>query len=132
MAEPCTTVLVVDDKTPIIRIVQQLLTAQGVENVVGATSGPEAIRKLNGRTRFDLVMAERFMLPMNALDLKLLMNSRPEWAGIPFVAMLSIDKPGDAEKRAAAGIEHCVQKPFTADVLVKVVNAATAARAAAA
>ena len=132
MEQPLNTVLVVDDKTPIIRIVQTILRAQGVESVVGATTGPEAIRKLNGRTRFDLVMCERFMLPMNALDLKLLMNSRPDWAAIPFVAMLSIDKAGDAEKRAAAGVEHWVMKPFTGDTLMNAVSAAVSARPAAA
>jgi CheY-like chemotaxis protein len=103
-----------------------------VKEVEGAMTGPEAIRKLSGRKRYDLVMCERFMLPMNALDLKLLMNSRPEWAGIPFIAMLSVDKAGDAEKRAAAGVDHAIIKPFTADALMKVVTAATSSRAAAA
>lgn len=132
MPQPCKAVLVVDDKAPIIRIVQSLLLTQGVETVIGATSGPEAVRKLNGNVRFDLVMCERFMLPMNALDLKLLMNSRPDWAAIPFIAMISAEKEGDATKRAAAGVDHCVLKPFTADTLIKVVTAATAGRAVAA
>ena len=60
-------VLVVDDNFAIIRIVKALLNAQGVLDVEGAGSGPEAIRKLSQKA-FGLVISDFFMMPMNGID----------------------------------------------------------------
>lgn len=124
-------VLVVEDKRSVQMIISMILGSRGITEIEAVTSGAEAIRKLNGKKGYDLVLCERFMLPINGLDLKLLMNSKPEWAEIPFICMLSADRPGDAAKRETALIHHCIAKPFTAETLLACVDAATRTRAAA-
>lgn len=110
-------VLVVDDNFAIIRIVKTLLEAQGVREVDGAGSGPEAIRMLSKKP-YGLVISDFFMMPMNGIDLKLVMDRRPDWKRIPFVIMTTKEETYDRSKFDRAKIRNILLKPFTADTLV--------------
>ncbi len=119
-------VLVVDDNFAIIKIVKTLLGAQGVSDVDGASSGPEAIRLLSKKP-YGLVISDFFMMPMNGIDLKLVMNRRPEWRTIPFVIMTTKEETYDRTKFDRAMIGNILLKPFTADTLVAEADRAAAA-----
>lgn len=110
-------ILVVDDNFAIIRIVTSLLASQGVTDVEGAGSGPEAIRKLSQRP-FGFVVCDYFMMPMNGIDLKLIMDRREAWAGIPFLLMTTREETFDRSKFERANLHHLILKPFTADGLI--------------
>jgi two-component system chemotaxis response regulator CheY len=120
---------VVDDNFAIIRIVKALLSAQGVLDVEGAGSGPEAIRKLSQRS-FGLVICDYFMMPMNGIDLKLVMDRREEFASIPFLLMTTKEETFDRSKFERANLRHILLKPFTGEILIsqidKVADFATA------
>jgi two-component system chemotaxis response regulator CheY len=122
-------VLVVDDNFAIIRIVKALLSAQGVLDVDGAGSGPEAIRKLSQRP-YGLVISDFFMMPMNGIDLKIIMDRRGEFANIPFLLMTTKEETFDRSKFERANLQHIVLKPFTGETLMhqidKVADAALA------
>lgn len=111
-------VLVVDDNFAIIRIVTSLLNAQGVSEVEGAGSGPEAIRKLSQR-EFGFVICDYFMMPMNGVDLKLIMDRRDAWAMIPFLLMTTREETFDRSKFERANLRHVILKPFTAAGLIE-------------
>ncbi|MHB2167190.1 response regulator [Alsobacter sp. R-9] len=110
-------VLVVDDNFAIIRIVKTLLGAQGVREVDGAGSGPEAIRLL-AKKPYGLVISDFFMMPMNGIDLKLVMDRRPDWKAIPFVIMTTKEETYDRTKFERAHIHNILLKPFTAETLI--------------
>lgn len=120
-------VLVVDDTYAIVRIVRTLLNAQGVLDVEGAGSGPEAIRKLNQK-EYGLVICDYHMTPMSGADLKLIMDGRPEWAGIPFLMMTASDKAQIIKQKLdRPNAPPVIMKPFTAETLMNAMNVAAAA-----
>lgn len=121
-------VLVVDDQPVVHRIVQKILASRNWGGVESAFSGPEALRRLSMRRGPPpaLLLCERHLLPMNAIDLRALMASRPDWNAIPFVAMTRIAGEADADKLAAAGIVHRIVKPFSAEALIAVLEQALA------
>ncbi|WP_460449348.1 response regulator [Alsobacter sp. SYSU BS001988] len=121
-------VLVVDDTYAIIRIVRTLLNAHGVHDVEGAASGPEAIRKLSQRA-YGLVISDYGMTPMSGADLKLIMDGRPEWCGIPFLLMTTQDLAQKA-KLDRPNAPPSIIKPFTADALLSAMGRAVEAVAA--
>jgi CheY-like chemotaxis protein len=124
MASSDSKILLVDDQPAVHRIVKVFLDAQGFGEVDSAFSCPDAVRRLSGRHRYSAVLCERYLQPMNALDLRRLMLGRPDWAAIPMVAMLRIERPRDAEALAAAGIGYWIAKPFAAEQLVALLRLA--------
>jgi two-component system, chemotaxis family, chemotaxis protein CheY len=121
-------VLVVDDTYAIIRIVRTLLNAHGVLDVEGAGSGPEAIRKLSQRD-YGLVISDYGMTPMSGADLKLIMDSRPEWSGIPFLLMTTQELAKRA-KLDRPNAPASIMKPFTAEALLSAMGRAAQSIAA--
>lgn len=111
-------VLVVDDNFAILRIVKALLSAQGVPDVDGAGSGPEAIRKLSQKP-YGMVICDFFMMPMNGIDLKIVMDRREEFAGIPFLLMTTKEETFDRSKFERVNLRHILLKPFTGETLIK-------------
>jgi two-component system, chemotaxis family, chemotaxis protein CheY len=111
-------VLVIDDNFAIIRIVKALLGAQGINDVEGAGSGPEAIRKLSQK-QFGIIICDFFMMPMNGIDLKKVMERRPDTANIPFLLMTTKEETFDRTKFERANVRHIILKPFTADSLME-------------
>jgi two-component system chemotaxis response regulator CheY len=114
-------VLVVDDNFAIIRIVKALLNAQGVLDVEGAGSGPEAIRKLSQKS-FGLVICDFFMMPMNGIDLKVIMDRREEFSGIPFLLMTTKEETFDRSKFEKVKLQHILLKPFTGETLMNEID----------
>lgn len=120
-------VLLVEDKRPILSVLTTILAASGVGAMDVATGGVDAVRRMQSR-RYGLVVCERFMQPISGIDLKLLMNTRKEWASIPFIGIISSEREGDARKREAAGMLHVVGFPLTAPELQAAIAAATRVR----
>ena len=116
-------VLVVDDNLAIIRIVRALLEPQGFKDIEGAGTGPEAIRKLSQRS-FGLVICDFFMMPMNGIDLKRVMDSKRAAVPIPFLLMTTREETFDRAKFDKVGIHHVILKPFTAEGLMSAIEAA--------
>lgn len=110
-------VLVIDDNFAIIRIVKALLGSHGVNDVEGASSGPEAIRKLSQRP-YGFIICDYFMMPMNGVDLKLVLDRRDEFARIPFLLMTTKEETYDRSKFERANLRNIILKPFTGDGLI--------------
>lgn len=114
-------VLVIDDNFAILRIVKTLLDGQGVKDVDGAGSGPEAIRLLSKKP-YGLIISDFFMMPMNGIDLKLVIDRSPEWSKIPFLLMTTREETYDRTKFDKARIKHVLLKPFTAQKLMEAIE----------
>jgi two-component system, chemotaxis family, chemotaxis protein CheY len=110
-------VLVVDDNFAIIRIVKTLLDSQGVKEVDGAGSGPEAIRLLSKKP-YGVIISDFFMMPMNGVDLKLVIDRNTAWSQIPFLLMTTREETYDKSKFEKAKIRNVLLKPFTAQSLM--------------
>jgi two-component system, chemotaxis family, chemotaxis protein CheY len=110
-------VLVVDDNFAIIKIVKVLLDTQGVTDVDGATSGPEATRLL-AKKPYGLIISDFFMIPMNGGDLKLAIDRNPVWSKIPFLLITTREETYDMRKLDKSNIKNVLLKPSTAQGLM--------------
>ena len=110
-------VLVVDDNFAIIKIVKTLLDSQGVKEVDGAGSGPEAIRLLSKKP-YGMIICDFFMMPMNGVDLKAIIDRHASWSKIPFLLITTREETYDKSKFEKAKIKNVLLKPFTAQSLM--------------
>jgi two-component system, cell cycle sensor histidine kinase and response regulator CckA len=114
------TVLVVDDETPVRRLLRRQLEALGC-TVLEAESGPEALRLLlSRRGTLDLVLSDVVMPEMNGTELvdRILADS-PE----QFVILMSGHVPGGlATIGRRERIVPILRKPFLPDQLIEVVK----------
>lgn len=123
-------VLIVQDKRPVLTLISSVLASAGITDVDIVLSGAEALRRLHTQ-RYGLVLCERHMHPISGLDVRMLMSSRPDWAGIPFICILSSEREGDEAKRKAARITTCLPVPFTVDDLQAAIRKTMVEQAAA-
>ena len=106
-------ILLVDDESSIIHVLDETLTQLGYE-VVAAPGGREALQQL-ASGGIDLVITDIVMPDMNGLELiEEIQNRHP---GVKIIAMSGGDiKSGPAEYLQSAsrlGKVHCLAKPFT-------------------
>ncbi|HJR45809.1 MAG TPA: ATP-binding protein [Actinomycetota bacterium] len=119
------TVLVVEDESAVLNIVDRMLTRAGYV-VVGAGSGVEALHKSSDpRTRIDLLLTDMVLPEMNGIEIsRYVQELRP---GIPTIYMSgypgeTLSEQGELPEGAAF-----IAKPFSADELIDTVRDALAA-----
>ena len=114
------TVLVVDDETPIRRLLRRQLEALGC-TVLEAESGPEALRLLlSRRGTWDLVLSDVVMPEMNGTELAdRILADNPEQS----IVLMSGHVPGGlARVGRRERIVPILRKPFLPDQLIEVVK----------
>ena len=110
-------VLVVDDEQTICDILEQLLETEACEVVV-ASSGIDALTILN-REDFDLIISDIVMPGMDGLEvLRKAKHIRPE---IPVIMMSGFPSVDTTERLKNSGAASYLAKPFTPDILKRVV-----------
>lgn len=102
-------ILVVDDEARILEILQKGLSQMGGHTVEVATSGLEAIQKVDGDT-FDLVLTDLKMPEMDGIELlRRIKGTRPEITVVVMTAYGSIDTAVEAMK---VGATDYITKPI--------------------
>lgn len=115
-------ILVVEDSVMLRRLAREMLRLDGFDTAEAA-DGTEALARLNAE-RFDLVLSDRVMTPMDGLDLLNRMRADPALAHIPFVMMSGEQTPDAVAHVLRAGIDGFLAKPFGRDQLNRQVAAA--------
>jgi two-component system, response regulator FlrC len=108
-------ILVVDDDAALRDAIELILQSAG-HRVTLASSGPEALQRLEGQ-HFNLVITDLRMDPMDGLEL--LGQIRARQLQLPVLLMTAF---GDVDKAVAAmrgGACEFLMKPFEADVLLE-------------
>jgi two-component system chemotaxis response regulator CheY len=119
--------LVVDDSPTMRRIVANSLQTLGVNNIVEAEDGKDAIAKLDAET-FDFLITDWNMPNMNGLELtKYIRNDPGKYGEIPILMVTTRGLKQDVIEALQAKVNNYVIKPFTPPVLKEKIDAVLAA-----
>ena len=109
-------ILVVDDLATMRRIVRNLLTDLGFQNVEEADSGEAALSMLRRRP-FELVITDWAMPGMDGIGLVKAIRADPALSRLPVVMAASEAKREQILEAASAGVDGYLVKPFSASAL---------------
>lgn len=114
-------VLVVDDSVTMRQMVSFTLSSAGFE-VVEAGNGQEAVGKLNGGAKPNLVITDLNMPVMDGIELIKAIRGMPSYKFIP-ILMLTTESSDDKKKAGqAAGATGWIVKPFNPEQMMKIVQ----------
>ena len=116
-------VIVVDDVRATRSILKTLLRNLGIQNVVEAGDGAEALEILQGR-RKDLVITDLSMAPMNGIELtrQLRQPNNPN-AFVPVLMISAHNERTRIKEAVAVGVSAFLLKPVTPITLMKKLRA---------
>lgn len=115
------TVLVVDDSPTMRQMVAFTLTSAGYQ-VVEAGNGKEAVGKVNGGAKPDLVVTDLNMPEMDGITLIKEIRKMPALKFTP-ILMLTTEASDDKKKAGqAAGATGWIVKPFNPEQMMAVVK----------
>jgi PAS domain S-box-containing protein len=114
------TVLVIDDEASILTITGQTLEAFGYR-VLTATDGAEAVAiYAENKKAISLVLTDMTMPVMDGSStIRALMRINP---AVKIVAASGLNANGDSAKLSELGVRHFLVKPYTAEILLTVLN----------
>src|SRR5256885_9677309 len=95
-------------------MVSELLLSEGYK-VVSAEHGQDALEKMEGGFRPDVILLDLMMPVLNGFDVLRAMHRTPRWSSIP-VVIVSANQGHDLVELGAAAI---IRKPFDPNVLLK-------------
>ncbi|ROL56699.1 response regulator [Bacteroidetes/Chlorobi group bacterium Naka2016] len=108
--------LVVDDSPTMRRIVINALKSFGVEDIVEAEDGQDALAKLK-ENKIDFVITDWNMPNMNGLDLTKTIRSSEQWSNLPILMVTTRGLKEDIIQALQAKVNNYIVKPFTPQVL---------------
>ena len=115
------TVLVVDDSPTMRQMVAFTLTSAG-DQVVEAGNGKEAVGKVNGGAKPDLVVTDLNMPEMDGITLIKEIRKMPTLKFTP-ILMLTTEASDDKKKAGqAAGATGWIVKPFNPEQMMAVIK----------
>jgi two-component system chemotaxis response regulator CheY len=119
--------IVVDDSPTMRRIVANSLQTLGINSIVEAEDGKDAIAKMETET-FDFVITDWNMPNMNGLELTKHIRSDPgRYGDIPILMVTTRGLKQDVIEDLQAKVNNYVIKPFTPPVLKEKIDAVLAA-----
>lgn len=110
------TVLVVDDIASIQRIVAQLLRRLGVQTVLQASNGNQAMDILRSKT-VDIVLSDWQMPEMDGLALLQWMRGSDKHNETPFIMLTGDTEREKIIEAISSGVNDLIVKPFTSKTL---------------
>lgn len=122
------TVLVVEDKEQMRKIVKSILMHVGVKEIVEAANGAEAWSVLTGafapRTagiapvrQFNLIVCDWVMPGMTGIELLQSVRAHPRLSTIPFLMVTGQNDKEDVVAALGSGVNDYVTKPFPTTIL---------------
>jgi len=120
-----TTILVVDDFEAMRTVTATQLRALGLERIVAASNGAEALRILQ-QQRVDIVLSDWNMPVMSGLGLLQAVRADSQLCRLPFVMITAEAERHRIEEAIANGVSDLIVKPYTAGRLADRVEKALA------
>lgn len=109
-------VLVVDDSYAMLAIVRAVLQRLGIEDVVEAHNGVEAVELLH-RQEYGLVISDWSMEPMTGYELLRHIRADERLKAMHFVMMTVDTNPQKMLAAKKSGADACIIKPFSVSTL---------------
>jgi two-component system chemotaxis response regulator CheY len=113
-----TGILCIDDDPVIRSVVRQALQRHGCHDVVVAHGGSEALDLCSGR-RFDLLVCDYQMSPMNGLDFLRELANLGLGEGWPVIMLSAETDPATIHEAQELGVRAWIAKPVSLQVLVE-------------
>ena len=110
--------LIVDDSRATRTIIKRMLTEVGFE-VVEATDGVDALRRLKEIGQADVLLVDWNMPEMNGYDLVCAIRGDHQYDKVPLMMVTSETEMGQMAKALEAGANEYVMKPFTKEVITE-------------
>ncbi len=114
-------ILVVDDVSAVRSQIRSLLKSFGFQLVTVAESGLTA-QKLINAGKYDLILSDWHMEPMNGLQLLKYLKSKPETAQIPFIMVTAENTKTKVVEAIKLGIDDYLIKPLTIEQIEEKVH----------
>jgi len=114
--------LVVDDFSPMRKIIRNLLKDRGYDNVEEADNGEAALERLRAR-RFDFVISDWSMPTMSGIDLLRAIRADPRLRHLPVLLVTAEAKRENIIEAAQARASGYILKPFTGATLEQKLDA---------
>jgi len=109
-------ILIVDDYKTMLRIIKNLLTQLGFNNVEEATDGEMAWHKLEQKP-YKLVISDWNMEPMSGLELLRRIRADARFSTLPFIMITAETKVDNVIVAKESGVNNYIVKPFNAATL---------------
>ena len=109
-------ILIVDDYKTMLRIIRNLLSQLGFNNVDEATDGNMALLKLQEK-KYHLIISDWNMEPMSGFELLKKIRADEQTKAIPFIMVTAESKTDNVIAAKEAGVNNYIVKPFNGDTL---------------
>ncbi|TAJ08331.1 MAG: response regulator [Nitrospirae bacterium] len=113
-------ILIVDDSATMRQMVSFTLTSAGFD-VVEAGDGKEAVGKLNGGVKPNLVITDLNMPNMDGISLIKAVRAMPSFKFTPVLMLTTESDEGKKKEGQAAGATGWIVKPFNPEQMLKVI-----------
>jgi CheY-like chemotaxis protein len=114
-------ILIVDDDVRNVYSLTSVLESHGME-VAFAESGTDALARLDGGLRPDLVLMDVMMPGMDGYAATRAIRERAEFRALPIIALTAKAMKGDREKCIAAGASDYITKPVDTEQLLSLMR----------
>lgn len=108
--------LVVDDSPTMRRIVINAMKSFGIDDIVEAEDGQDALSKLQTHN-IDFVITDWNMPNMTGLELTRTLRSSDKWRNLPILMVTTRGLKQDIIEALQAKVNNYIVKPFTPQVL---------------
>ncbi len=114
-----TSILIVDDDSLNLKLIDAYLGELGFKNVSLANNGVDAIKKL--QMKFDLILLDIGLPDINGIELCIQIRKLPHGKNVPIIAITGFDDEIN-EECIAAGMNTVIKKPITLTTLKNTIN----------
>ena len=114
-------VLIIDDDNRNIFALKAVLKAKGYQ-CLSATGAEEGIVLLEQDKNIGVVLMDMMMPGMDGYESIKNIRSKPQYKGLPIIAVTAKAMSGDREKCIAAGASDYISKPVDLDQLVSLLR----------
>lgn len=114
--------LIVDDQRSVRVLIRSCLKEMGIERVVEAEDGLEALQVLS-TTRKHLILSDLNMPNLDGLGLLRAVRNNPATAKTAFIMLTSRADTELVRQAVALGVNNYIVKPFTMDALRRKITA---------
>jgi len=116
-------ILLVEDSGAMRKMERSILGKPGFKNVTEAGDGTEAVSVLERESNIGLVISDWNMPKMSGFELLKWIRSRQEIASLAFIMATARGEQSETLAAREAGVSGFGPKPFTADDLLKQIEA---------
>lgn len=109
-------ILIVDDYQTMVRIIRNLLSQLGFEDVDDAPDGVGALQRMRDK-QYGLVISDWNMEPMTGYELLRHVRNEHELKNTPFIMVTAESKTENVIAAKRAGVNNYIVKPFNAQTL---------------